>query len=52
MSATDPGSQPSGLDDPDEPTPDEHDPSEDNDESDVVVPPDKLSEEPTEDDGA
>lgn len=51
MSTATPGDQAPGLD-PDEPTPDEHDPAEDNDESDVVVPPDKLSEEPTEDDGA
>jgi hypothetical protein len=50
VSVTDPGTQPSGLD-PDEPTPDEHDPSEDNDESGMVVPPDKLTND-DEDDGA
>ena len=50
MSATDPGPESPGLD-PDEPTADEHDPAEDNDESDVVVPPDKLTS-PDDDDGA
>lgn len=50
MSATNPGSTPSELD-PDEPTPDEHDPADDNDESDLAVPPDKLTQS-DDDDGA
>lgn len=50
MPTTDPGDKSSGLD-PDEPAPDEHDPAEDNDEGDSVVPPDKLTS-TDDDDGA
>lgn len=51
MPVPDPGNQSSkDVVDPDEPTPDEHDPAEDNDESDLVVPPDRLT--PTDEDAS